>query len=143
MKFAEKIRMLRKQTTMTQDDVANAIGISRRAYISYENDGRYPRNREIYEKLATLFSCDVDYLLTEREEFIIDTAANYGSHGKRQAEELVSELSMMFAGGELSDSDMDAVFYALQKAYIYCKERNKKYTPKKYLKNGKNAEDNK
>lgn len=61
-------------------------------------------------------------------------ASQYGSRGKRQAEELVNELSGMFAGGELSESDMDAVMIALQKAYFDCKKDNKKYTPKKYLK---------
>lgn len=39
----------------------------------------------------------------------------------------------MFAGGELSEGDKDAVMLALQKAYWDCKEDNKKYTPKKYL----------
>ena len=38
----------------------------------------------------------------------------------------------MFAGGELSEQDKDAVMLALQKAYWACKEDNKKYTPKKY-----------
>lgn len=46
----------------------------------------------------------------------------------------MAELSGMFAGGELSDADKDAVMIALQKAYFDCKEDNKKYTPKKYRK---------
>ena len=44
-----------------------------------------------------------------------------------QAEELVAELSGLFAGGELSERDKDAVMIALQKAYFDCKEDNRKY----------------
>jgi transcriptional regulator with XRE-family HTH domain len=134
MKFGEKLKKLRTDKGLTQDQVSSAISTSRRTYISYEQEGRYPRKREVYAKLADTLGCDVNYLMTEDEEFIANVSEQYGSRGKRQAEELVSELSGMFAGGELSDSDMDAVMIALQKAYFDCKEDNKKYTPKKYRK---------
>lgn len=106
--------------------------MSQRTYVSYEQDGRYLRKRELYGKLAEVLGCETNYLMTEDEEFISAAANQYESRGKRQAEELVNELSGMFAGGELSESDMDAVMIALQKAYFDCKENNKKYTPKKY-----------
>ena len=76
----------------------------------------------------------MNYLMTEDEDFISRASEQYGSRGKRQAEELVKELSGMFAGGELSEEDKDSVMLALQKAYWLCKEDNKKYTPKKYRK---------
>lgn len=134
MKFGEKLRKLRTEKSITQEEISKAIGVSRRTYVSYEQDGRYPRKREVYTKLAEILGCDVNYLLTEDEEFISSAGDQYGSRGKRQAEQLVSELSGMFAGGELSESDMDAVMIALQKAYFDCKADNQKYTPKKYRK---------
>lgn len=134
MKFGEKLKKLRTDKGLTQDQVSSAISTSRRTYISYEQEGRYPRRREVYGKLAQVLGCNVNYLMTEDEEFISNVSEQYGLHGKRQAEELVAELSGMFAGGELSDSDKDAVMIALQKAYFDCKEDNKKYTPKKYRK---------
>ena len=132
MKFGEKLKKLRSDCGLKQEEVATAVGISRRTYISYEQEGRYPRKREVYAKLAETLNCDVNYLMTEDEEFVTGVGEQYGSRGKRQAEELVAELSGMFAGGELSEQDMDAVMIALQKAYFDCKEDNKKYTPKKY-----------
>lgn len=135
MKFAEKIRQLRNKKNLTQREAAAYCGVSMRTYISYEQEGRYPRKREIYEKMAELYGVDKNYLLTEDEEFITEASEQYGNHGKRQAEALVSELAGLFAGGELSDSDRDAVMIALQKAYFECKEDNTKYTPKKYRKN--------
>lgn len=134
MKFGEKLKKLRTEQSKTQEEVSRAIGVTRRTYISYEQDGRYPRKREVYAKLAAVFHCDVNYLMTEDEDFIFRASQQYGSHGRRQAEELVEELSGMFAGGELSEEDKDAVMLALQKAYWVCKEDNQKYTPKKYRK---------
>ncbi len=137
MKFAEKIRQLRNEKNLTQREVASYCGVSMRTYISYEQEGRYPRKREIYEKMAEMYGVDKNYLLTEDEEFITEASEQYGTRGRQQAEMLVSELAGLFAGGELSDSDRDAVMIALQKAYFECKEDNIKYTPKKYRKNEK------
>lgn len=132
MKFGEKLKKLRADCGLKQEEVAIAVGIARRTYISYEQEGRYPRKRDVYAKLAEVLNCDVNYLMTEDEGFVTAVGEQYGSRSKRQAEELVAELSGMFAGGELSEQDMDAVMIALQKAYFDCKEDNKKYTPKKY-----------
>ena len=134
MKFGEKLKKLRTEKGLKQAEVAAAVGVSRRTYISYEQEGRYPRKRDVYAKLAETLECDINYLISEEEEFVMGVGEQYGSRGKRQAEELVAELSGMFAGGELSDKDMDAVMIALQKAYFDCKEDNKKYTPNKYRK---------
>ncbi len=133
MKFSEKLRRLRAEKKLTQQECAKYCGITTRAYQAYEQ-GTYPRKRETYEKLSDLFGVDRNYLLTEDEEFISEASEQYGNRGKRQAEALVAELSGLFAGGELSESDRDAVMIALQKAYFDCKEDNKKYTPKKYRK---------
>ena len=132
MKFGEKLKKLRTEQSKTQEEISRAIGVSRRTYISYEQEGRYPRKRDVYTKLAEVLGCNVNYLMTEDEDFITRASEQYGSRGKRQAEELVKELSGMFAGGELSEEDKDSVMLALQKAYWLCKEDNKKYTPKKY-----------
>ena len=54
--------------------------------------------------------------------------------GMAQAQELVSQLAGMFAGGDLSDQDREAVMRSLERAYWLAKEDNQKYTPKKYRK---------
>lgn len=132
MKFGEKLKQLRRESGATQEEVARACGVSKRTYIGYENNGRYPKQRSLYTTLADFFKVDINYLLTEDEEFVTSAAEKYGYRGRRQAEELVAELAGMFAGGELSAADRDAVMIALQKAYFDCKDDNQKYTPKKY-----------
>lgn len=138
MSFGEKLRDLRNNKKMTQAQLAKEIGVSSRTIISYENGNSYPKKREVYFKLATFFNVDVNYLLTEDEEFITEAKSKYGNHGAKQAEELVAEIGGLFAGGQLSEEDKDAVMRSLQQAYWDAKEENKKYTPKKYRKNDDN-----
>lgn len=137
MKFGEKLRQLRAAKGTTQVQAAEACGVSRRTYIGYEQEGRYPQKRETYTVLADYFDVDINYLLTEDESFIVTASEQYGNRGKRQAEQLVAELTGLFAGGELSESDKDGVMIALQKAYFDCKADNKKYTPKSLRKDSK------
>ena len=127
MKFAEKIRILRIQQGKTQQAVADGIHVSLRTYVSYEQEGRYPRNREIYDRMAAYFGVEKNYLMAEDESFVTQASEQFGSRGKQQAEALVAELTGLFAGGELSENVRDAVMIALQKAYFDCKEDNQKY----------------
>lgn len=127
MNFAEKLRQLRSQKGLSQEAVAKAIGVTRRTYISYELDGRYPKTRERYAKLAEVFGVDTNYLFTENEDFLNQAGKQYGQRGMQQATALVSELSGLFAGGELSEEDRDAVMQSLQEAYWLAKKENRKY----------------
>jgi len=130
MKFGEKLKALRTEKNITQEEAARAAGVSRRAYIGYEQEGRYPRDREVYGRLAACLSCDVNYLLTEDEQFVTDAAAVYGPRGRQQARALVAELSGLFAGGDLADEDKDEMMQAIQEAYWIAKRKNRKFAPK-------------
>lgn len=134
MKFGEKIKNARVAKDLTQADLAKAVGVSLRTMVSYENGDCYPKKREVYGKLATALSLDMNYLLTENEEFISKAGEKYGSQGKKYAQQLVTEVSGLFAGGDMDDEDMDAVMRAITDAYWIAKEKNKKYTPKKHRK---------
>ena len=91
----------------------------------------------IYQRKASVIGVEQNYLLTETEAFVASAAEQYGSRGKKDAQELIEELTGLFAGGEMADEDLDALMYAVQKAYVEAKEANKKFTPKKYLNTGR------
>lgn len=134
MKFGDKLKNLRKEKGLNQTALANEIGVSLRTVISYEAGKSYPKKREIYSRLAEYFNVHINYLLTEDEEFIAKAEEKYGSRAAKQAADLVAEIGGLFAGGELSEADKDAVMRSLQQAYWDAKEDNIKYTPKKYRK---------
>lgn len=141
MKFGEKLRELRKQKHLSQTDLGAAVGVSLRTLRGWEVEGRYPKQRELYAKLAEVLECDVDYLLTEKEAFITDSADCFGYRGERDAKALVEELTGLFAGGQMAEEDMDALMLAVQEAYVEAKRRNReKYAPKKNPKKNRSAE---
>lgn len=133
MKFSEKVRNSRIKKGMTQQDFADAVGVSLRTVTNYETGDRYPKKREMYAKIAGVLDVDVNYLLTEDEEFLAKASDVYGARGARQAEELLSRVDGLFSGGEMAEEDMDEMMQAIQEAYWRAKKKNKKYTPKKYI----------
>ena len=135
MTFGEKFKAEREKRKLTQQEVADALGINRRMITRYENGISFPRTKDAYRKIAEYFKVDVNYLLTEDEEFVVQASEQYGSRGMKQAKDLIEGMSGLFAGGTLSEQ-------ALQDIYWESKARNvEKYTPKKYKKTGTDAEE--
>lgn len=135
MKFCEKLKEARIKAGLKQEELAKALGVSLRTISNYESGERYPKKREVYYKLAELFHTEESYFLNEGEEFMLAAAKEYGAKGAKQARELVDEVSGLFSGGGLADEDLDEMMRGIQEAYWIAKEKNKKYTPKKYRKN--------
>ncbi len=132
MTFGEKLRTLRLQKKMTQAELGKQAGLGLNTISNYEKGSTYPRDRSVYVRLAEILGVSADYLHNENDDFVAAAAERYGYSGKRQAMKLVEEMGGLFAGGELSDDDLDGVMRALQDYYWKAKEENKKYTPKKY-----------
>lgn len=132
MTFGEKLRKFRLQKKMSQQDLAKAAGLGINTIRNYEKGSTYPQNRGVYARLAEILGVSPDYLHNENDDFVVAAAERYGYSGKKQAMKLVEEMGGLFAGGELSDDDIDGVMKALQDYYWKAKEDNKKYTPKKY-----------
>ena len=134
MRFGEKLCAMRKEKGLTQAEFAKLAGVGLRTITNYESGECYPRKRDIYHKLAELFHTEENYFLNEDEEFLLSAAEKYGAKGAKQAQALVDEVSGLFAGGNIADEDLDVMMKALQDAYWIAKEKNKKFTPKKYRK---------
>lgn len=134
MKFGEKLSECRKQANMTQKELGANIGVSARSIINYEVNGSYPKKREVYTKLAEIFKVDINYFLTEDEEFTLEASEKYGAKGQNEAKQILEQTSALFAGGELDEKDKDAFFKTMTEIYFDAKEKAKKYTPSKYRK---------
>lgn len=134
MTFGEKIKNLRKSKKLSQTQLAHAVGVSLRTIRGWEVEGRYPKQHELYQKLADFLGCNISYLMTEEESFITEAEEQYGSRGAIQARQILEQAASMFAGGELSDDDKTAFMDEIQQLYLDSKKRAKKFTPKKYIK---------
>ena len=69
IKFAERLRELRVERHLTQQEMAEFLGINTRAYQCYEGDDRRP-NYEKLVALADFFGVSLDYLMgrTDKRE---------------------------------------------------------------------------
>ena len=62
MEFSERLKKLRKQTQLTQVDVAEKLGISQPAYASWERGVKKPTQENLV-KIAQILNVSVDYLV--------------------------------------------------------------------------------
>lgn len=134
MRFGEKLKQLRTEKKMTQPELAAKLGVTTRTLQNYEWGKMYPKQSEVYGKIAAIFNVTADWLLNDEDRYLIDAQERGGAKTKRDINALITEVGGLFAGGELSEDDMDAVMKSLTEAYWDAKEKNKKYTPKKYKK---------
>ena len=67
MEFSERLKKLRKDTGLTQVDVASKLGISQQAYASWERGVKKPTQDNLV-KIAQILNVSVDYLVGNSEE---------------------------------------------------------------------------
>ncbi|WP_255763145.1 helix-turn-helix domain-containing protein [Clostridium butyricum] len=65
--MGERIKLLRKEQGITQDQLAEYINVSRSSVNGYENDGVEP-SLNVLVKIADKFNVSLDYLLERTEE---------------------------------------------------------------------------
>ena len=131
MNFQERLKKRRIAAGLTQVELANKVGVSTRTIQNYESGFRKVNNIEIARKLAEVLGTDVDELLDTGEKLEAEAYAKGGRRSAMDINELVEEVTGLFAGGKLSEDAMDGAMRALNEAYWIAKENNKKYAPKK------------
>lgn len=134
MKFSERLKLKRQEVGITQEQLAKATGMTTRSIQNYEMGARRPRTDAIIEKLAAALGCTYDELMGIGDTYIMDAQGKGGTKAARDMEDIVGEVVGLFAGGSMDEESMDGVYRALSEAYWEAKDRNKKYTPKKYRK---------
>lgn len=117
MTFGEKFKAEREKRNMTQQAVADGLGLNRRMITRYEHNVSFPRSRKAYKKIADFFEIDVNYLLTEDREYTPWSEGEHNSHGMVQAQRLVDKIADLFSNGSLSDMEKETVMKSLQDIY--------------------------
>ena len=128
MKFRDKLRVQRKSKGISQQTLADAIGVTRGSIANYERGISYPKNREIYNKFAEFFDMDVNYFHIEDEDevFLAVVMERFGKTGMNRAQMLLRETAALFAGGELSEEDTIAFQREMQMIFLDSMERSRK-----------------
>lgn len=92
--FQDKIKLLRESHGLTKKEIAKAIEISERAYITYEYGQREP-SMETIIKLAKYYNVTTDYLLDQETIQSLDQFENlkFTKEMEKEANEDYQKLS--------------------------------------------------
>ena len=131
MTFSDKIKRSREVVGLTQQELADLVGVSKRTIASYESGGASAR-RSTITKLARELKVSVRFLLEEectdplsdieKDDYVEEARRLYGSAGARDVDTLLRDNAALFAGGELSQEEKDAFFQAVMRAYVTSKD---------------------
>ena len=134
MIFKERLKEKRGEANLTQAELAKIAGVSTRTIQNYELGSRKPYQIEVVQKIADALNTTTEYLLGSSGIIVAEAHEKGGAKAARDIDELVGEVTGMFAGGSLSEEALEGAMKALNDAYWIAKEKNKKYTPKKHRK---------
>ena len=135
MTFSDKIKRSREVRGLSQQQLADLTGVSKRTIASYESTNAMARLSTM-RKLAEALQVSLDYLQNEdiidptygmeKKEYVDQARARYGEKAAKEMDFLLEKNAALFAGGELSQEAKDAFFEAVMKAYLTCKDEAKK-----------------
>ena len=134
MVFKDRLKEKRLEAGLTQVELAGKAGVTTRTIQNYELGNRKPANMEVIQRIADALNTTTEYLLGSSGAYVVEAQERGGAKAARDIEELVSEVTGLFAGGELSEEAIEGAMKALNDAYWMAKEKNRKYTPKNYRK---------
>ncbi len=107
MQFSERLSALRRRYSISQTELAQAVGVSRKSIQYYESGERYPR-AGVLRKLAEYFNVTLEYLTCSEE---------ITPQGAFSVDAVVGGVTALFSGGSLSEEDKDMVMRVIQEAY--------------------------
>ncbi len=140
MTFGEKVRQARIALALSQTELAEKTGISERSLYTYEQMGTMPRMGNV-KKIAEALCVSVGYLMDEDEDdrekdidndiFLANVKNEYGIKGAKEASEVLTRASALFAGGELDEEAKDLFFRSIMEVYLDSKEEARaKFAPR-------------
>lgn len=78
MRFGEKLRKLRKDSHLTQAELAKRAGLGLKTITNYEKGTTYPQDRRVYSVLAEILGTSADYLHNENDDFVSMAEKEFG-----------------------------------------------------------------
>ncbi|MFM1633182.1 helix-turn-helix domain-containing protein [Streptococcus mutans] len=110
--FSERLKELRLNANLTQQELANTIGIKQQSYAQYENGKTVPRNKTL-EKLADFFGVTTDYLLGKTN---IKKEIPEGEELEKELDRAIDN-SVGFEGKPVSDRDRETIKRVLREYF--------------------------
>ncbi|WP_370852220.1 helix-turn-helix domain-containing protein [Megasphaera elsdenii] len=136
-----RVKELRKQKHITQEELGKVLDIQKAAISKYEN-GRAEPSTEVLKKMSAYFGVSIDYLLGNSTSKEIPNS-NLPPLTPKDERDIARDLENMIEsldgsaamGSTEDDEDRELLRASLETAMKIAKRTaKKKFTPKKYLK---------
>ncbi|KRE51255.1 helix-turn-helix domain-containing protein [Paenibacillus sp. Soil522] len=106
-KYGDRIAILRVKHALTQEELANKLGITRAALSHYETSRREPDYVTI-NKIASFFKVSIDYLLgrTDKPNQLLDqNVRDFIDHLELSDDNILEKFSLMLDGRKLTPEE--------------------------------------
>ena len=123
MTFGQRVKVLRKRKGISQNALAELVGVSPRTIFGYEAGTTYPRTGKIREQLAEALGVESHDLIGDEEKAMASTRREIELSPAEQAEEATDRVIELLMGGTLTDREKDDVLKRVQKAYWNSKSK--------------------
>ena len=121
MKIGDRIKKLREENGLMQQDVSNTLDIEQSTLANYENNRRVPKT-DILIKIANYYGVSLDFLVG-----MTDNRFNSYKGCLKDLNKFLQQSEIIFDGDtyKLTDEDRDLILKALEVAFLAVKRGNK------------------
>lgn len=121
MKIGDRIKKLREENGLMQQDVCNTLDIEQSTLANYENNRRVPKT-DILIKIANYYGVSLDFLVG-----MTDNRFNSYKGYLKDLNKFLQQSEIIFDGDtyKLTDEDRDLILKALEVAFLAVKRGNK------------------
>lgn len=121
MKIGDRIKKLREENGLMQQDVCNTLDIEQSMLANYENNRRVPKT-DILIKIANYYGVSLDFLVG-----MTDNRFNSYKGCLKDLNKFLQRSEIIFDGDtyKLTDEDRDLILKALEVAFLAVKRGNK------------------
>lgn len=109
--LGEKLKALRKERNLKQDDIGELFGITKASVSNWENGRRSPNIQQL-QRLANFYHVPLDYF-QEKQSFRIDMGVD----------ELLQKTKSLLISEQVSIEDKERIFNEVMRLYL--EQKNK------------------
>lgn len=134
--LGQRLKKLREEAGLTQEEVAKNLNITASGYGYYEQGRRDP-DTDTLRKLAEFYNVSVDYLLgmtdirNPNPHIPKDYKHEVTKRDLKQYEDFIENVKALFMNDEVAEEDKEKIFRDISEAFWMAKDINKKKYAKK------------
>ena len=91
MLLGQRIKTLRKENNLTQEELGKLINVTKVSICCYEKETRIP-TLETLIALANVFKVDINYFIGNDKYVVADNDKNYGMYVAKEELEFITEI---------------------------------------------------